>query len=75
MAMDMYKDRMIDAKTAILRVAPQPVGGIITPMLDHATEKITPVIAKDCRQDPEELGAGCFSSEEAVENGQRKARR
>ena len=68
MAMDMYKDRMIDAKTAILRVAPNQLVELLLPMLDHATEKITPVIAKGLPAGPGGArGRVVFSSEEAVE--------
>src|SRR5665647_2181659 len=46
MATDMYKEKMIDAKTAILRVAPNQLVELLLPMLDPKIELVTKSIAE-----------------------------
>ncbi|MBP6687647.1 MAG: pyruvate, phosphate dikinase, partial [Lacibacter sp.] len=68
MAMDMYKSKMIDAKTAILRVSPNQLVELLLPMLDPKIELIQPVIAKGLPAGPGGAkGRVVFTSEDAVE--------
>ncbi len=67
MATDMYKEKMIDAKTAIMRVGPNQLVELLLPMLDPKTEIITPVIAKGLPAGPGGAkGRVVFTSEDAV---------
>jgi len=67
MATDMYKEKMIDVKTAIMRVAPNQLVELLLPMLDPKTEIITPVIAKGLPAGPGGAkGRVVFTSEDAV---------
>jgi len=67
MATEMHKEKMIDAKTAVMRVAPNQLVELLLPMIDTAAEKLAPVIAKGLPAGP---GGACgrvvFSSEDAV---------
>lgn len=68
MAMDMYKARTIDARTAILRVSPNQLVELLLPMLDPKVELIQPVIAKGLPAGPGGAkGRVVFTSEDAVE--------
>ena len=68
MAMDMYKAKTIDAKTAILRVSPNQLVELLLPMLDPKAELVQPVIAKGLPAGPGGAkGRVVFTSEDAVE--------
>jgi pyruvate,orthophosphate dikinase len=67
MATDMYKEKLIDANTAIMRVAPNQLVELLLPMLDPKAESISPVIAKGLPAGPGGAkGRVVFTSEEAV---------
>ena len=42
MATEMYKEKLIDAKTAIMRVAPNQLVELLLPMLDPKAEQTKP---------------------------------
>jgi pyruvate,orthophosphate dikinase len=68
MAMDMYKAKTIDARTAILRVSPNQLVELLLPMLDPKVELIQPIIAKGLPAGPGGAkGRVVFTSEDAVE--------
>ncbi len=68
MAVDMYKAKMIDAKTAIRRVQPNQLVELLLPMLDPKAELTTSVIAKGLPAGPGGAkGRAVFTSNEAVE--------
>ncbi|MFA5190661.1 MAG: pyruvate, phosphate dikinase [Verrucomicrobiia bacterium] len=68
MATDMYKEKLIDAHTAIKRVAPNQLVELLLPMLDPKAEAITNVIAKGLPAGPGgAIGRVVFSSKDAVE--------
>lgn len=68
MATEMYKERLIDAKTAIMRVAPNQLVELLLPMLDPKAELTHTVIAKGLPAGPGGAkGRVVFSSTEAVE--------
>ncbi|MHC4943509.1 MAG: pyruvate, phosphate dikinase [Planctomycetota bacterium] len=46
MAADMYREKLIDAKTAIMRVKPEQVDELLHPMLDPNEEKKAMILAK-----------------------------
>ncbi|MFH2000272.1 MAG: pyruvate, phosphate dikinase, partial [Planctomycetota bacterium] len=46
MAADMYREKLIDAKTAVMRVKPSQIDELLHPMLDPAEEKKAFVLAK-----------------------------
>ena len=67
MATDMYKEKLIDATTAILRVAPNQLVELLLPMLDPKAELATAPIAKGLPAGPGGAkGRVVFSSEDAV---------
>lgn len=67
MAADMYKEKMIDAATAIQRVNPNQLVELLLPMLDPKAEAITKPIAKGLPAGPGgAIGRVVFSSEDAV---------
>ena len=67
MATEMYKSKMIDAKTAIMRVAPNQLVELLLPMLDPKEELLKPVIAKGLPAGPGGAkGRVVFTSEDAV---------
>ena len=67
MATDMYKEKLIDATTAILRVAPNQLVELLLPMLDPKAEIATAPIAKGLPAGPGGAkGRVVFSSEDAV---------
>ena len=68
MAVDMYKEKLIDANTAIMRVAPNQLVELLLPMLDPKVELATPPIAKGLPAGPGgAMGRVVFTSKEAVE--------
>jgi pyruvate,orthophosphate dikinase len=67
MAMDMYKDKFIDAETAIKRVAPNQLVELLLPMLDRKVEGTTKPIAKGLPAGPGgAIGRAVFTSNDAV---------
>ena len=72
MATEMYKEKLIDAKTAIMRVAPNQLIELLLPMLDPKTEQLTRPIAKGLPAGPGGArGRAVFTSNDAVEWAQR----
>ena len=68
MAADMYKERLIDAKTAILRVAPNQLVELLLPMLDPKEQAATKAVAKGLPAGPGGAkGRVVFTSNDAVE--------
>lgn len=68
MAADMHKEKLIDAKTAVMRVGPNQLVELLLPMLDPKAELTAPVIAKGLPAGPGGArGRVVFSSAEAVE--------
>ncbi|HOZ78783.1 MAG TPA: pyruvate, phosphate dikinase [Ferruginibacter sp.] len=68
MATEMFKEKMIDAKTAIMRVGPNQLVELLLPMLDPKVELITRPIAKGLPAGPGGArGRAVFSSDDAVE--------
>ncbi len=67
MATEMFKEKLIDAKTAIMRVAPNQLVELLLPMLDPKAELLAPVIAKGLPAGPGGAkGRVVFSSADAV---------
>jgi pyruvate,orthophosphate dikinase len=70
MAADMYKQKLIDADTAVMRVGPNQLIELLLPMIDPEEEKKNKPIAKGLPAGPGgAVGKVVFSSEEAVELG------
>lgn len=70
MAADMYKEKLIDADTAIMRVGPNQLVELLLPMIDPEEEKKNKPIAKGLPAGPGgAVGRVVFSSEDAVEWG------
>src|ERR1022692_912434 len=68
MATEMFAEKLIDAKTAIMRVAPNQLVELLLPMLDPKAELMNTVIAKGLPAGPGGAkGRVVFSSNEAVE--------
>ncbi len=68
MASDMYNSKLIDAKTAVMRVAPNQLIELLLPMLDPNIQKATKPIAKGLPAGPGGAkGRVVFSSNDAVE--------
>ena len=68
MAGDMYNEKLIDAKTAIQRVAPNQLVELLLPMLDPEMQKVTKPVAKGLPAGPGGArGRVVFSSNDAVE--------
>ncbi len=68
MATEMHAARLIDARTAVQRVAPDQLVELLLPMIDPAAEKLTIPIAKGLPAGPGgSVGRVVFSSEDAVE--------
>jgi pyruvate,orthophosphate dikinase len=67
MAMDMLKERLIDEKTAVMRLAPAQLDELLHPIVDPAAEKKATVLAKGLPAGP---GGACgqivFTAEAAV---------
>lgn len=67
MATEMYKEKLIDIKTAVMRVAPNQLVELLLPMLDPKAELTAPVIAKGLPAGPGGAkGRVVFSSADAV---------
>jgi pyruvate,orthophosphate dikinase len=67
MATEMFKEKLIDANTAIMRVGPNQLVELLLPMLDPKQELIQPVIAKGLPAGPGGAkGRAVFTSEDAV---------
>jgi pyruvate,orthophosphate dikinase len=67
MATDMAKEKLIDADTALMRVAPNQLVELLLPMLDPKAELATPTIAKGLPAGPGGAkGRAVFTSEDAV---------
>ncbi|MFA4982354.1 MAG: pyruvate, phosphate dikinase [Candidatus Omnitrophota bacterium] len=68
MAVEMYKDKFIDAQTAVMRVAPNQLVELLLPMIDPKKELATPPIAKGLPAGPGgAIGRAVFTSNDAVE--------
>ena len=68
MATEMRSQKLIDAKTAVTRVAPNQLVELLLPMLDPKAEQVTAVIAKGLPAGPGGAkGRVVFSSDDAVE--------
>lgn len=68
MATEMYQEGLIDADTAIQRVAPTQLVELLLPMVDSREEQLHPVIAKGLPAGPGGAkGRVVFSSADAVE--------
>ena len=68
MAAEMFKEKLIDAKTAVSRVGPNQLVELLLPMLDPKVEQVTKPIAKGLPAGPGGArGRVVFSSAEAVE--------
>jgi len=67
-AVDMYKEKLIDANTAVMRVAPNQLVELLLPMIDPKVEATTAPIAKGLPAGPGgALGRAVFTSQDAVE--------
>jgi len=67
MAMDMLAEKMIDEKTAVMRVAPTQLDELLHPILDPKAEKSAKLIAKGLPAGPGgAVGRLVFTSAEAV---------
>ncbi|MBI4845448.1 MAG: pyruvate, phosphate dikinase [Candidatus Omnitrophica bacterium] len=67
MATEMYKEKLIDANTAIMRVAPNQLVELLLPMIDPKAELANKPIAKGLPAGPGGAkGRVVFTSEEAV---------
>jgi pyruvate,orthophosphate dikinase len=72
MATEMHAEKLIDAKTAIMRVGPNQLVELLLPMLDPKAEETNAVIAKGLPAGPGGAkGRVVFSSNDAVEWGHR----
>jgi pyruvate, orthophosphate dikinase len=68
MATGMYEEKMIDAETAIMRVAPNQLVELLLPMFDPKAELLTKPIAKGLPAGPGgAIGRVVFSPDDAVE--------
>lgn len=68
MATEMYQSKMIDKKTAVMRVGPNQLVELLLPMLDPKAELVTKAIAKGLPAGPGGArGRVVFSSNDAVE--------
>lgn len=67
MATEMHKEKLINAETAVMRVAPTQLIELLLPMLDPAAEKSAKLIAKGLPAGPGGAkGRVVFTSEDAV---------
>ncbi len=67
-AMDMYKQGMLDEKTAVLRVEPNKLDELLHPIFDKSALKSAKVIAKGLAASPgASTGKVVFSSDDAAE--------
>ncbi|MDD3904971.1 MAG: pyruvate, phosphate dikinase [Candidatus Omnitrophica bacterium] len=68
MAVDMYKDKFINAETAVMRVGPNQLVELLLPMLDPKAEMATIAMAKGLPAGPGgAIGRAVFTSKDAVE--------
>jgi len=68
MAVDMYKDKFIDANTAIMRVGPNQLVELLLPRIDPKAEAAAGFIAKGLPAGPGgAVGRAVFTSKDAVE--------
>ncbi len=68
MAVDMYKEKLIDIETAIMRVGPNQLVELLLPMLDPKSELASGAIAKGLPAGPGgAVGRAVFTSKDAVE--------
>jgi len=68
MAVEMHKEKLIDAETAVMRVAPAQLVELLLPMLDPKAEMTTQPIAKGLPAGPGgAIGRAVFTSKDAVE--------
>jgi len=68
MAMDMLGERLIDEKTAVMRMAPVQLDELLHPILDTKSEKVATVVAKGLPAGPGgSVGQIVFTAEAAVE--------
>jgi len=68
MAVDMLKERLIDKKTAVMRVAPEQLDELLHPIIDPAMEMKTKPLAKGLPAGPGgATGQIVFTADEAVE--------
>jgi len=68
MAVDMYKEKLIDAPTALMRVAPNQLVELLLPMLDPKAEIAAGSIAKGLPAGPGgAVGRAVFTSHDAVQ--------
>ena len=68
MAVDMFKEKMIDAKTAVMRVSPEQITSMLLPMLNPAGERAAQIIAKGLPAGPGGAsGRIAFTSSDAVQ--------
>lgn len=67
MATDMYKEKLIDIDTAVMRVGPNQLVELLLPMLDPKVEQVTKPVAKGLPAGPGGArGRVVFSSADAV---------
>jgi len=67
MAMEMLKDKLIDEKTAVMRVEPAQLDELLHPICDPAEEKKVPVLLKGLPAGPgAAVGQLVFTAEDAV---------
>lgn len=67
MAVEMCKEKLIDTKTAVMRVAPSQLVELLLPMIDPKAEKATQPIAKGLPAGPGGAkGRAVFTSKDAV---------
>lgn len=67
MAMDMLKEKLIDEKTAVMRVSPAQLDELLHPILDPKAEKSAQLIARGLPAGPGgAVGRIVFNSEETV---------
>ncbi|GAB4485412.1 MAG: pyruvate, phosphate dikinase [Thermodesulfovibrionales bacterium] len=68
MAVEMCREKLIDAQTAVMRVAPSQLVELLLPMIDPKAEKATQPIAKGLPAGPGGAkGRAVFTSKDAVE--------
>ncbi|MEK6732293.1 MAG: pyruvate, phosphate dikinase [Candidatus Omnitrophota bacterium] len=67
MAVDMVKEKLIDARTAVMRVTPDQMDELLHPIIDPKTEKLSKPVAKGLPAGPGGAGGQVvFTAEEAV---------
>jgi pyruvate,orthophosphate dikinase len=67
MAVEMHKEKLIDANTAIMRVGPNQLVELLLPMLDPEAEKTTPAVAEGLPAGPGgAVGRAVFTAEDVV---------